>query len=45
MQTALYGKIKESRGEWLIGANTQNYLNFELQEHNTREDKGAYGAY
>ena len=24
MQTALYGKIKERRGEWLIGANSQN---------------------
>ena len=24
MQAALYGKIKERRGEWLIGANTQN---------------------
>ena len=22
MQTALYGKIKERKGEWLIGANT-----------------------
>ena len=26
MQTALYGKIKERKGEWLIGANTQNVL-------------------
>ena len=24
MQTVLYGKIEERRGEWLIGANTQN---------------------
>ena len=24
MQTALYGKIKERKGEWLIGASTQN---------------------
>ena len=24
MQTALYGKIKERRREWLIGANTAN---------------------
>ena len=24
MQAALYGKIKERRGEWLIGVNTQN---------------------
>ena len=26
MQTALYGKIKERKDEWLIGANTQNVL-------------------
>ena len=26
MQTALYGKIKEKKGEWLIGANKQNVL-------------------
>ena len=24
MQTALYGKIKERKCEWLIGASTQN---------------------
>ena len=24
MQTALYRKIKERKGEWLIGASTQN---------------------
>ena len=33
MQTALYGKIKERRetgGEWLIEANTQKYLTFQL---------------
>ena len=24
MQTALHGKIKERRDEWLIGGNTQN---------------------
>ena len=26
MQTALYGKIKERKGEWLIGMNTQSVL-------------------
>ena len=26
MQTAFHGKIKERKGEWLIGANTQNVL-------------------
>ena len=26
MQTALYGKIKERKGGWLIGASTQNLL-------------------
>ena len=39
MQTALYGKIKERRGEWLIGANTQNvpYLSTVATQHNTRK--------
>ena len=26
MQTALHGQIKERKGEWLIGASTQNLL-------------------
>ena len=26
MQTALYGKIKERKAKWLIGANKQNVL-------------------
>ena len=26
MQAALYGKIKERKGEWLIRASTQNLL-------------------
>ena len=33
MQTALYGKIKEGRetgGEWLTGANTQNIPYFSI---------------
>ena len=39
MQTALYGKIKESRGEWLIGANIQNepYLSIVTTQHKTRQ--------
>ena len=39
MQTALYGKIKERRGEWLIGANTQNvpYLVIPATQHKTRQ--------
>ena len=30
MQKALYGKINERAGEWLIGANTKMYLTFQL---------------
>ena len=39
MQTALYGKIKERRGERLIGANTQNipYLSIVATQHKTRQ--------
>ena len=39
MQTALYGKIKYRRGEWLIGANTQNvfYLSIVATQHKTRQ--------
>ena len=39
MQTALYGKVKERRGEWLTGANIQNvpYLSIVA----TQQDKGA----
>ena len=36
MQTALYGKIKERKGEWLIGANTQNVLYLSIL---ARQDK------
>ena len=41
MQTVLYGKLKERRetgGEWLIGAKTQNipYLSIAATQHNTR---------
>ena len=38
MQTALYGKIKERKGEWLIGENTQNvpYLSIVATQHKTR---------
>ena len=39
MQTALYGKIKERKGEWLIGANTQNilYLSVVATQHKARQ--------
>ena len=41
MQTALYGKINESKGEWLIGASTRNllYLSIVATQHKTK--KGA----
>ena len=39
MQTTLYGKIKERRGEWLIGVNTKNvpYLSIAATQHKTRQ--------
>ena len=39
MQTNLYGKTKEWRGEWLIGANTQNvpYFSIVATQHKTRQ--------
>ena len=37
MQTALHGKIKERKGEWLIGASTQLTLPFNCS--NTTQDK------
>ena len=39
MQTALYGKIKERKGEWLIGASTQNllYLSIVETQHKTKQ--------
>ena len=39
MQIALYGKIKERKGEWLIRANTQNvlYLSIVAKQHKTRQ--------
>ena len=39
MQTAFYGKMKERKGEWLIGANTQNalYLSIVATQHKTRQ--------
>ena len=38
MQTALYGKIKERKGELLIGASTQNllYLSIVATEDKTK---------
>ena len=39
MQTALYGKIKERKDEWLIGANTQNalYLSIVATQYKTKQ--------
>ena len=39
MQTVLYGKIKERKGELLIGASTQNllYLSIVATQHKTRQ--------
>ena len=39
MQTALYGKIKERKGEWLIEVNTQNvlYLPIAATQHKTKQ--------
>ena len=39
MQTALYGKIKERKGEWLTGASTQNllYLSIVATQHNSKQ--------
>ena len=39
MQTALCGKIKERKSEWLIGASTQNllYLSIEATQHKTKQ--------
>ena len=39
MQTVFYGKIKERKSEWLIGANTQNVLYFSIvaTQHKTRQ--------
>ena len=35
IKTVLYGKIKETRGDWLTGANTQNvpYLSIVATQH------------
>ena len=39
MQTALYRKIKERKGEWLTGVNTQNllYLLIVTTQHKTKQ--------
>ena len=39
MQTALYGKINEKKGEWLVGANTQKvlYLSIVATEQKARQ--------
>ena len=49
MQTALYGKIKERKGELLVGASTQNLLSIVATQRKTgqRRVRGAWhaGAY
>ena len=49
MQTALYGKIKENKGEWLIGASTQNvlYLSIVATQDKTKARKArrSVGVY
>ena len=39
MQTVFYGKTKERKGEWLIGASTQNllYLSIVATQHKTKQ--------
>ena len=39
MQTALYGKIKERKSEWLIGVSTKNLLHLSIAatQHKTRQ--------
>ena len=41
MQTALYGKIKEKKGKWLIGASTQNllYLSIVATQRKTKQKR------
>ena len=41
MPTVLYGKLEETRGEWLPGANTQNvpYLSIVATPHKTKAHK------
>ena len=41
MKTALYGKIKERKDEWLVGASTQNllYLSIVATQHKTKARK------
>ena len=49
MQTALYGKIKERIERQEVNGQLERVqktcLIFQLQEHNTRQEKGAQGAY
>ena len=45
MQSTLYGKIKERRGEWLIGTKAQNvpYLSIVVTQHKRRQRRvGTY---
>ena len=45
VQTALYGKIKENRERREVNGSLERthktYLTFQLEQHNTRQDKGA----
>ena len=38
MLTALYDKIKERKGEWLIGASTQNLFYLSIVATQIRQD-------
>ena len=45
MQAALYGKIKERKGEWFIGANAQNVLYLSIvATHKTRQRRVRRGG-
>ena len=46
MQTTFYGKIKERKREWSIGASTQNvlYLSIVATQHKTRQKRVRRGA-
>ena len=45
MQTALYGKIKERKGEWLIGASTQNLFSLSIVATQDKTRQRRVGAY
>ena len=47
MKTALYGKIKERKGEWLIGVSTKNLLHLSIvaTQHKTRQTRARRVRY